>query len=169
MFHTQPVGFSADTDTWILVANRGGAKIFASDGGTRNLRLIEDIPHPKGRLKNRDIDADRQSHAARAQGPGTTGQGSQAYSRNGLVNKNETTFHEMQVFARELASLMQKGRSEKAYSKLVLVAEPRFLGELRATLDEPTRKAVDREIDRDLYNFDSRGIREHIEAHWLPT
>jgi hypothetical protein len=38
--------------TWILVAHRGGARLFESPGPGKGLQLVEDIPHPEGRLKS---------------------------------------------------------------------------------------------------------------------
>lgn len=162
MYPNQPyqVGIPADSDTWILVANRGGAKILASDGGTRNLRLLEDIPHPEGRLHDRDIDTDRAAGTTKAEGGAN-------YPVNGLGNKHTTTRHVAQLFAKQIAEVLLKGRTHNAYMKLVLVAEPQFLGELRSTLDTSTQKSVDREINKDIYGFNLSQIKEHLSAHWL--
>jgi len=161
MYQTQPIGFTANGETWFLVANRGGAKILASDGGTRNLRLLEHIPHPEGRLKNREIDSDRASGS-------TMGAGGANFPVHGLANKNTATRHVMELFAGELAEMLHRGRAVNAFNKLVLVAEPRFLGELRSRLNESTQKTIDREIDKDIYNFDLDAIKEHLTANWLP-
>ena len=45
--------------TWIAVAHRGGARLFASNGRGKGLNLVQDIPHPEGRHKNKDIGADK--------------------------------------------------------------------------------------------------------------
>ena len=39
---------------WILVAHRGGARLFENKGPGKGLNLLHDIPHPAGRLKNKD-------------------------------------------------------------------------------------------------------------------
>jgi len=161
MYHTQPIGFTASGDTWFLVGSRGGAKILASDGGMRNLRLLEDIPHPEGRLKNREIDTDRAAGAS-------IGEGGANFPVHGLVNKDGATRHVMELFAGELAEMLHKGRAVNAFNKLVLVAEPRFLGELRARLNDSTQKAIDREIQGDIYHFDLDAIKAHLSACWLP-
>ena len=47
------------TTTWILIAHRGGARLFEHTGRSAGLKLLQDIPHPEGRLKNQDINADK--------------------------------------------------------------------------------------------------------------
>lgn len=134
MYQSQPVGFAATDDTWILVANRKGARILASDGGVKNLRLVQEMAQQEGL---------------------------------GLVDRKEAVYHVMQGFVRDVARLLKKARAENAYSRLVLVAEPRFLGELRSMLDARTTDRIAREIDRDLYDYDLPKLKEWIAGHWL--
>ena len=51
--------------TWILVADRTGAKLFESKGpGKGALQHLRNIPHPEGRLQARDTEADKPGRSA---------------------------------------------------------------------------------------------------------
>ena len=51
------------TTTWILVAHRGGGRLFENSGPGTGLRLIQTIDHPQGRLKSGEINSDKPGRA----------------------------------------------------------------------------------------------------------
>jgi len=56
--------------TWVLIAHLGGARILENKGPGKGLILLQDIPHPEGKLKSRDLGSDEpgrsfDSHGAR--------------------------------------------------------------------------------------------------------
>ena len=53
-------------------------------------------------------------------------------------------------FARELAARLRQARVANTFERLVLVAPPKFLGLLRAQLDDPTSARVVGSLDKDL-------------------
>ena len=162
MYQNLPTtGFTteANSNTWFLIANRGGAKILASEGGLRNLRLLEEIPHPEGR---HDTEGDRESRD-------TGGRGTGDQQSRGGHNKTDSASHVAQLFAKNLAAVLRKGRADNAYTKLVLVAESRFLGELRSSMDDATQKTVEREIEKDIYKFSIGHIQNYLSENLLPA
>ena len=142
------------TNTWILVAHRGGARIFERTGPGKGLGLIRDIPHPSGRLKNQDIGADKPGRSFDSHGVG----------RHALGKEHEPTEQLAERFARELAGLLDEGRTHRRYAQLVLVAEPRFLGMLRAALTPATAALVVAALDKDLGDIDARELPKHLEG-----
>ncbi|MEW6353780.1 MAG: host attachment protein [Pseudomonadota bacterium] len=140
--------------TWVLVANRSDARLFETKGLRGNgWRLVQSIPHPQGRLQGRDLESDK---------PGRTfdslGKGRHAKSaEHGPVEQLA------QQFARHLADLLNKGRNEHAYQKLVLVAEPGFLGKLLGALDDHTAALVAGTVKKDLIEIEDRDIPKHLE------
>jgi protein required for attachment to host cells len=140
------------TTTWILVAHRGGARLLANPGPGKGLQLVEDIPHPEGRLKDGDINADKPGRVFDIVGAG----------RHSMSTEQAPTERVAQQFAKSLAQRLQRGRNEGRYSALVLVAEPRFLGELRAALDAPTAALVSGTVDKDLGGIDTRDLAQHL-------
>jgi protein required for attachment to host cells len=138
--------------TWILVAHRSGARLFENAGPGKGLALLQDIPHPEGRLKNQDLNADRHGGSADAGGAG----------RQSYEAAQNPVEHVATQFAKQLATLLESGRTQQRYGKLVLVAEPRFLGNLRAALSSPTATLVTATLDKDLGAVEARDLPRYL-------
>lgn len=65
-------------------------------------------------------------------------------------------------FIADVASSLAATAKEKAYARLVLVAPPRALGELRQALPAEVRKLVVAEIDEDLTKADENDLANHL-------
>ena len=128
--------------TWILVAHDAGARVFENTGPGKGIELLEAIDHPEGRERDRDIATDR---------PGRSFRKNSGDPRRAAMSTSEGP-HERAVadFARSLANKLQNCRAQNQYQRLVLVAPPRFLGLLRASLDGPTSQLVVGSLDKDL-------------------
>jgi len=128
--------------TWILVGHDAGARVFENHGPGKGLELVETIEHPEGRLRDRDIDSDR---------PGRSFRKDSGDPRRAAMSRGESP-HDRAVsdFARALADKLHRARVRNQYERLVLVAPPRFLGLLRASLDGPTAPLVVGSLDKDL-------------------
>jgi len=137
---------------WILVAHRGGARVFENKGPGKGLNLLHDIPHPAGRLKNKDIGADKPGRSFDSRGQ----------ARHALSSEQEPTAHVAEQFAKQLSSMLDDGRNQHRYGKLVLVAEPRFLGNLRAALSPPTAALVTAAVDKDLGGVEAHNMPKHL-------
>ncbi|MBI3777824.1 MAG: host attachment protein [Gammaproteobacteria bacterium] len=67
---------------------------------------------------------------------------SRGQGRHSLSTEQQATGHLAEQFAKHLSALLDDGRHQQRNAKLVLVAEPRFLGSLRAALSSPTAALV---------------------------
>jgi protein required for attachment to host cells len=137
--------------TWILVAHRGGARLFENAGPGKGIQLVEDIPHPEGRLKSGEINSDKPGRAFDTFG-----------RRHGMSQEHEAADQVSLMFAKHLCDKLEKARAENRFSKLVLVAEPRLLGELRNTLDQHTVALVIATLDKDLGGIENSDIPKHL-------
>jgi protein required for attachment to host cells len=138
--------------TWILIADRAQARVFENNGPGTGLRLVREVPHPAGRLKNQDINADKPGRSFDSHGQG----------RHAMSKEHEPTEHVAQMFAKELSTLLEEARTHNRYHKLVLVAEPGFLGELRASLNTPTSALVSDSVRKDLSHIPERELPSHL-------
>lgn len=141
------------TTTWILTANRSGASLFESDWPGKSMRRIQDIPHPQGREQNRDIGSDKPGRSFDSFGQG----------RHAMSTEQDPAEHIAQQFALDLAERLNDGRVAHAYDKLVLMAEPKFLGLLRAALDKHTAALVVQTISKDLPNINEEDLAKYLE------
>ncbi len=141
------------TTTWILAAHRGGATIYAHTAPGA-LTLVREFPHPEGRLKNHELGDDR---------PG------RSYESGGVQRSSVGSDHEpvrdiAESFARMLAATLNTARNEHTYDKLVLMAEPRFLGTLREALDPHTAATVVGTVGKDFPRVTEAEVREHLHG-----
>jgi len=140
-------------NTWILVAHRGGARLFENQGPGKGLALLEDVPNPDGRLKNGEINSDRPGRAFDSMGG----------ARHSMSKEQEPTDRIAQRFAKELGTKLTQGRVQNRFGRLMLVAEPRFLGELRAHLDPSTAAMVSATLDKDLAGVNERELPGYLD------
>lgn len=138
--------------TWILLAHRSGARIFSHAGRTSGLTLVEEIAHPEGRLRDRDMDADE---------PGRTFDKFGGH-RHAVTPEHMPTEREAERFAKSLAERLEHARGQNRYQKLVLVAEPGLLGVLRDKLAAPTQALVVASLARDLMHIPDHDLPGHL-------
>lgn len=138
--------------TWILIAHRAGARIFENDGPGRGLKHLETIAHPEGRLQNKALGSDKPGRSFDSHGPG----------RHALGKEHGPAETVAQAFAHALAARLDAGRTKNTYGKLVLVAEPRFLGMLRAALSPQTAALVSATVEKDLGQVSDRDLPPHL-------
>lgn len=139
------------TTTWILSANRSSASLFERDG--KSIRRIQDISHPEGSQQNRETGTDKPGRSFDSVGQG----------RHAMGTAQEPIEHIAQQFALHLAELLNKGRLAQAYDKLVLIAEPKFLGLLRAALDKNTAALVLQTISKNLPLLNEEDLANYLD------
>ncbi len=138
--------------TWILIAHRAGARIFENDGPGTGLKHVDAIAHPEGRLEDKALGSDKPGRSFDSHGPG----------RHALGKEHGPAETVAQEFAHALAARLDAGRTKHAYGKLVLVAEPRFLGMLRAALTPQTAALVSAVVEKDLVHVADHDLAAHL-------
>lgn len=139
---------------WILVANRSGARLFENTGPGKGLTLLRDIAHAEGHLKNQDFNADKSGRSFDSGGEG----------RHPTGKSQSPTQHETQKFGKELAAVLDEGRTANAYSALTLVAEAGFLGVLKGELDDQVSKLVSQTVEKDLAKVADGDIADSLAS-----
>ncbi|MDH5613355.1 MAG: host attachment protein [Gammaproteobacteria bacterium] len=138
--------------TMIIVADSTRARIFTADSSHSPLVEIETLAHPEGRLHDRDITSDLPGKDT-----GSGGAGGHAYQ-----TKTDPKKHELAEFAKRVASHLEQVRNANKLSHLLIVAEPAFLGELRAHLSVDTKDKIAFELDKNLTRHSPEDIRKHL-------
>jgi protein required for attachment to host cells len=132
--------------TWIVAADASRARILQVADPQR-LVEIEAFVNPDARLQDRDVDTD-----ARTRFPG----GHTADPEIGAVE------HRNELFAKRVADYLDKARNDHRYERLVIVAAPKMLGQLRQELDKEVRKLVLDEVPKDLSWFNARDLQHSL-------
>lgn len=138
---------------WILIADESRARVFTLSGDRGAVSEIEGFVHTRGRLSNRDLVSDR---------PGQVRTGRLGQTMAPIPPHTDPKEAEADRFAAELAKHLRAARRSGAFESLALVAAPKFLGMLRAHLDEPTTRCVVAEVSQDLTRMDGRTLRSHF-------
>lgn len=137
-------------NTWILCADRVHAQVYLTHG--RHLELVKTIEHPEGRLHDSELVSD---------------QGGQVQARSGhrphaLAPHERPSQTLARRFAKELATFAHDGRVDGRFERLVLVAEPGFLGLLDAALDAVTHARVAAKVGKHLVGATPAQIAESL-------
>lgn len=136
--------------SWIVSASRAGARIF--DKQLDKISLIATIPYENGRLKSSDIDSDKAGLSFNRAG----------HARHAMASEESAHEHAAKDFARILAARLRLSRIKGDFERLVLVAEPHFLGILRAELDSVTAKHLIATVPKDLEAVPPQELSAHL-------
>lgn len=132
--------------TWVLVADASGARIFGFAEKNGQWTLLESIDgagtdHPD---QTADFGAKASTHKGALHG-------------HGVSTAKET---QERRFAHTLAHVLERGREKQAFARLVLVAPPKLLGELRENLSRGLQGTIAAEVHKD---YSHAGVAELID------
>lgn len=138
--------------TWILVADSSRARCFRTPHRDEKLAdtLVHDLNVPS--TPSRDINSDRPGRTFDSGGEG----------RHAQEPPTDPHRHAKFQFAQELAKLLENERNKGIFEKLVVIAPPQFLGDLRSTLSDNVRKCVVQEINKDLTMLPAHDLESHL-------
>ncbi len=140
-------------ETWVLVADGAEARFFRVDRAERRLELVREAASARSREKTSEIVSDRQGRAFSSSGPG---------QRSGMEPHTDPQRYEKESFARELAQMLREAVVQGQVERLVLVAAPRTLGDLRALMPAQVAEKVGLEIDKDLVRLDQAQLEKQL-------
>lgn len=139
--------------TWILVSNASLGRIFINKGPNKGLEMVEEFEHPQSREKNANLVSDRPGH-----NPGAgNGHGS-------FVPATMPKEHEADVFALELARVLDAGRVGNKFARLVLVAPPAFLGQLNRRMSDTLKSLVTDRLEKDYTRATDKELAQYLAA-----
>jgi protein required for attachment to host cells len=141
--------------TWILVADSGRARVFERGAKDGVLFEVGGYANPEAQIKPSELARDRL--------PRTQESASAArHAKEPHTDPHDKTAHK---FAHSLAQILDQGRVEHSYTRLLLVAPARFLGQLKQELGDQVAKLVAKTISKDYSRADAAEIRAMLDAH----
>lgn len=146
-----------DNLTWILVADSTKAKIYgihkarliANVGNGKDLQMMSEHTHPESRKLDQELVSDRQ---------GKFGKGT-------FVEHTDPKRHLEEMFAIELARVLEKARSENKFHDIILIAPSVFMGLLNKHLHHETSKLVSLKIEKDYTGETEKTLVAHLADH----
>jgi len=147
-------GISIEHDAWVMVGDGEKALFFRNEGDAAdlNLELIEVLNH-----------ANPSTHDQGADRPGRT-HSSLGARRSAL---DETNWHQFEkhLFAKEIADALYTAAHQGLYSKLIVVAPPQTIGDLRKQMHIEVSDKLVGEIAKTLTNIPARDIERALTSH----
>ncbi len=135
---------------WILVADEGVAKIFRKDDG--HLESIGEARPEELTV----IELSNRSMGRMASAAGSTVQ--HKFEPHMAASRQEEL-----SFVRDLAEWLDAAESMDVFDRLILVASPRTLGELRSVISNPVQGRIAAEIDKDLTKLSTFDLRKALD------
>lgn len=120
---------------WVLVADSSRARIFEVKIGSDAFELVSEFPHAGGHKHHHDGAADAHNHAAHTQ------------------------------FARELCQALSQGLNSHRCGRIVIAANPEFLGHLRDVADHNLQKHISEAVHKDYTTLNPRELAERLRDH----
>lgn len=140
--------------TWIAVADSTRARIFKPVKKGHALEQVQELYHAGSRAHGRELITDKPGRTFDSEGPG----------RHALSESVSPREHEAWKLCKELADTIETARAQGRFDKLILMAGPSLLGELRKMLSEPTARLVVSTLDKNPAHMDEQEILRHLPA-----
>ncbi len=140
-------------DTFVVVADGRKMLFFRNDGDAQHPNLVVERKREQDNPSDGDQGTDRPGRSFSSVGPGRS-----AYE--------ETDFHQLEEdrFAAETAELLKKRALNNDFEKLIIVAPPKTLGELRKHYHKEVESRLIGEIDKSLTGHPVEDIESALQA-----
>jgi protein required for attachment to host cells len=147
------------TVTWVVLADGARTRIIAHDGPGAPLRSVYEEQEVAAKLPAREIESDRPGRTFDSGGHGDAG----AYGRHAYEPPTDPRRKQQANFIRSVAEILEDASHQGSFERLVLIAPPKALGELRAVLSKNVSRMVSAEIPKDLVNVPIHDLPERLE------
>ena len=139
--------------TLLIIADGAKARFFLNTGPDKGLEPLPSGEMTAGAAPTREIGSDRPGRVHDRMGPG----------RHAMAPRTDWHDQEKQQFVRQVAERIDIAARDKAFDRLVLVAPPKALGELRTAMAPQTAKLVAGELAKDLTKVPIQDLPKHLE------
>ena len=140
--------------TWVLIADGARARLVAAEGHGKTLHVIEQHEFHADHSPNRELQRDKPVRVFESHGA----------TRHGVEPKSDPHRELKRHFAHEIAEALDENLSQRRFDRLVMVAPPVTLGDLRRALSEAVKASVIAEVVMDLTKVPNSEVPRHIEG-----
>lgn len=128
------------TRTWVLVADGKRARVLRQTGTLSPLEAVQGASFQTELHKSSDVRTDRAGRVQESVGG----------AHHAVASRTDWHREEKHRFAGVLARFLEEAAERNDYDRLILVAAPKTLGDLRAALGQHARRRLGGELDKDL-------------------
>jgi len=138
--------------TCILVADGTHARVFLNEGPNKGIEELHEYAEDKALRQSGEIATDEPGRTFDSGGEG----------RHAMEPPTDPKRHEKQEFHRELAGRIEADMKKNRFDRLVLVAPPRTLGNLREQFARADAVKIHAEINKDLIKVGHDELAKHL-------
>jgi len=153
-------------NAYVLVADGSKMLFFRNEGDADYPKLEVEAEHEEANPKDSEQGRSEpgRTFSSNRGDPRTGGYGSTVGAARSAYS--ETDFHQLQKdnFAHEAAEMLKKKALANAFDKLIVVAPPRTLGELRKHYHKEVESRIAGEVAKDLTNMPVTEIEKILQA-----
>lgn len=139
--------------TWIVVCDASKARFFMTRSGSGEWVKFEEFEHPASRVRGISLLSDRPGRQLQSQGH---------HKKSAMEPHTDPREVEEFRFAHYIGDTLNSARLQDAFERLVIVAPPHFLGQLRKVLSDQVEKCVYATLDKDYTGIDERDLPDRI-------
>jgi protein required for attachment to host cells len=140
---------------WVVTTNAVLCKIYHYQKSPAKLLLLHELSHPENRLRKEEfLTSDKPGHYK-----------SSSSNRGAFSPRTDPKAVENNNFAREIARLLDHGRTDHAYDKLIVIGSPHMNGLLFQQLNKHVQELVTNEISKDLMRYSDRELLEFLKSN----
>lgn len=141
--------------TWILIADGAKARVIEQDRHSRTFKPAFEQEYFGSTAQSKEIASDRPGRSFDIGGQG----------RHAMEPSSDPQRHAEYAFARDLSHRLEKAAGSHSFDRLVIVAAPKTLGDLRDLLPSTVKDRVVAEVDKDLTNVPLSDLGKHLDQH----
>lgn len=140
--------------TWIVIADAGRATIFLNEGPSSGMHAVEGatFENPNVHMHARDFSSDRPGRSVESVGG----------ARHAEEPRTDPHRQDKANFAKSVASYLEQAAQDDRFDRLVLVAPPTMLGDLRGMLGKHAAPLVTGELAKDLMKTPTKELAGHL-------
>ncbi|MFT7009756.1 MAG: protein required for attachment to host cells [Colwellia sp.] len=141
-------------NNWVIVGDSARARFYKTKNATSDFQEFQTLIHNESRMQEQELTSDRSGNSHDTAG----------MSRFNINPDQNTKQKESEKFAHEIASYLEKSRTDNKFSQLVVVAAPKFLGQLRHELSDSCKRMIVSEYDKNISHIRTSDLRTHLPS-----
>ncbi|HET9473201.1 MAG TPA: host attachment protein [Steroidobacteraceae bacterium] len=144
----------------IVVADQAEARFYDALAFARPFKFTGALTNPVAHLRDQDLTSDRPGRVFNS--AAVPGRRRGASARHSTGDERTPRRHATHLFALRVAAELERARRAGRFERLVLVAAPAFLGELRAALPTALRPYVTATVAKDIVHHADSDVRRYL-------
>jgi protein required for attachment to host cells len=139
-------------NTWILLADGARARIVSNAGPGKGVEEVSGMEFSGDNERTGEVMADRPGRSFDSAGS----------HRHAMEPPSDAHREMKRDFANDLVKALEKKLKQHAFDRLVLIAAPATLGDLRNSMSKALQNVIYAEVPKDLVHVPNSDIASHL-------